>query len=289
MARRIDLTGENVTRKQRKGRQYGTKTDLSSTTVDRGDTHWMNSSRVSIDGVLDVTGQTTISGALNVSGTTTLSGSTTIAGPTGITGALTIAGSMDVTGPSTFAGTLDITGDTSVAGNFEIIAGGLFKAGASVINPDGSAKFGLFDIAANGNLISKGSLSIEGVTTLKNDLNVTTGGKITAGNVSIDPSVLSGAVTFANGTRLAQTPNGAQFEMAGGGAVTVSPGQADMGVIGGGAVFATSAAARLQAGSAYMEVTATGLINMVGLPTTALPPNLHINASGTIYKSTWTP
>lgn len=159
MARRIDLTGENVTRARRKGQQYGTKTDLSSTAVDRGDTHWMNDSRVSIDGVLDVTGLTTISGTLNVSGTTTLSGATTIAGPTGITGALTIAGQLDVTGPTTLAGTLGITGDTSVTG----------------------------------------ALDIEGITTLTGNMDVIGGGKITVGNVILSPSAANGGVEFAGG------------------------------------------------------------------------------------------
>jgi hypothetical protein len=165
MARVVDLTGENVSRKRRKDRQYGTKTDLSSTTVDRGDTHWMNSSRVSIDGVLDVTGLTTISGTLNVSGTTTLSGSTTIAGPTGITGALTIAGSTDITGPltvqgvTTISGELDVTGDTTISGA----------------------------LGVDGTLNITGTTTLAGVTTLKNDLNVTTGGKIKAGNIEIRP------------------------------------------------------------------------------------------------------
>lgn len=158
MARVTDLTGENISRQRRKDRRYGTKTDMSSTSVDRGDTHWMNESRVSIDGLLDVTGLTTISGALNVSGTTTLSGATTIAGPTGITGALTIAGLLDVTGPTTMAGTLDITGDTSITGllditgrttisnDLELLAGGLFKAGVTKIEPTGKATFGAFVI-----------------------------------------------------------------------------------------------------------------------------------------------
>lgn len=126
------------------------------------------------NGGLDVTGTATISGVLNVSGQTTLSGVTTIAGPTGITGPLTVQGTMDV------------TGKTTIGGNFEIVAGGLFKAGESVINPDGSAKFGLFDIAANGDLKSKGSLSIEGPTSLKSDLTVEAGKKIKLGGLVLE-------------------------------------------------------------------------------------------------------
>lgn len=271
MARRIDLTGENVTRKRRKDRQYGTKTDLASTTVERGNTHWTSDSRVSVDGVLDVTGTTTISGALNVSGTTTLSGATTIAGPTGITGALTIAGQLDVTGPTTLAGTLGITGDTSITG----------------------------------------ALDIEGITTLTGDMDVIGGGKITVGNTILSPGAANGGVEFASGggiggnagTVAMRGSANAGFlalstEVASvfGGASFIDVKHADT----------TISSALINLNSPQTSVNGnlvvTGTADVTGyawfrgrgfyltdLPSTPNPPNLHITSLGQVFRSTWTP
>lgn len=172
MARRIDLTGENVTRERRKERSYGTKTDLASATVERGTTHWTEGSNVNIDGFLGVAGTMTVTGTLNASGDINLSGSTEITGPLDITGATTIGGSLSVTGPTTLDGVLDIGGNTTITGTLGIqgdtsITGKLDVTGPTAI---------------------KGTLGIEGITTLKNDLNVTSGGKIKAGNLEIEPA-----------------------------------------------------------------------------------------------------
>lgn len=267
MAEKINLRSSKVKEQKRRVADYGTETPLSSTAVERGSTRWLSGSTVVIEGLLDVTGLTAISGTLNVSGTTTLSGSTTIAGPTGITGALTIAGAtsitgkLDVTGPTTLAGALDITGDTTVAGKLDV----------------------------SGPMATKGALSVEGVTTLKNDLTVTTGGKIKAGNVTIDPSVLSGALTFTNGTRLAQTPNGAQLESVGGGAVTVSPGQADLGIIGGGAVIANAAGVTLIGTqisvTGKLIVTNGARFDGITQGSAGTPANVHIDSQGNLWRA----
>lgn len=183
MARRIDLTGENVTRERRKQRSYGTKTDLASATVERGTTHWTEGSNVNIDGFLGVAGTMTVTGTLNASGDINLSGSTEITGPLDITGATTIGGSLSVTGPTTLDGVLDIGGNTTITGTLGIqgdtsITGKLDVTGPTAI---------------------KGTLGIEGVTTLKNDLNVTSGGKIKAGNLEIEPAN-GGQINFTGGS-----------------------------------------------------------------------------------------
>lgn len=189
MARVVDLTGENVTRERRKQRTYGTKTDLASSTIDRGNTHWTQGSRVSIDGLLDIDGTATVSGVLSVTGTLNgsgdinLSGSTEITGPLDITGATTIGGSLEVTGPTTLDGVLDIGGDTTITGTLAV-------DGPTTIS-------GKLDVT--GAMSTKGTLSVEGVTTLKNDLNVTSGGKIKAGNLEIEPAN-GGQINFTGGS-----------------------------------------------------------------------------------------
>ncbi|ASN38856.1 hypothetical protein CGQ24_07415 [Arthrobacter sp. 7749] len=285
MARQTDLTGENMTRQRRKDRQYGTKTDLSSTTVDRGDTHWMNSSRVSIDGVLDVTGLTTISGTLNVSGTTTLSGSTTIAGPTGITGALTIAGSMSVTGPSTFTGTLGINGATTIAGKLDVT---------------GPTKLaGTLDITGNTKIT--GLLDITGKTTIRNDLELLSGGMFKAGVTKIEPT---GKATFGSfiidpaSDRLIQAPGGWLFTdgldslglaSSGSSSVNLNSSYAELNYKGSSVVRAEAGTINLNAPQTSVNgnLVGTGTAKLTALTTGAAgtPANIHIDSSGRLWRA----
>lgn len=140
-------------------------------------------------------------GALQVTGTAT------------ITGTLESNGVLNANGVNNLRGENHLIGPTDVAGNFEIIAGGQFKAGDSLIYPDGSAKFGALGIASDGRMTAGlfelrpdgsadfGTLGIaaDGTLTVRNDVNVTTGGKIKAGNVEIDPTG-SGTIRTANGS-----------------------------------------------------------------------------------------
>lgn len=183
MAKLNNLTSNKVQERKRQVRTYGTKTDLSSSTIDRGNTHWTTGSRVSIDGLLDVDGTMNVTGTLNGSGDINLSGTTEITGPLDITGSTTIGGSLNVTGPTTLDGVLDIGGNTTITGTLGIqgdtsITGKLDVTGPTAI---------------------KGTLGIEGVTTLKNDLNVTAGGKIKAGNLEIEPAN-GGQINFTGGS-----------------------------------------------------------------------------------------
>lgn len=178
MAKLNDLTSNKVQERKRQVRTYGTKTDLASTVVERGSTHWAEGSNVHIDGLLGVAGTATVSGTLrvtglldvtgtfngsgtnnldgtnnlsgdnNLTGPTEISGSLDVTGPTTIDGVLTINGDTTITGllavdgPTTISGTLDIEGATTVASDFEIISGGLFKSGVTTIEPTGKATFG---------------------------------------------------------------------------------------------------------------------------------------------------
>lgn len=168
MARRFDLTGskDKIQRRNAQRDTYGNQTPLSSTAVERGETHWMDGSYVRIDGLLDVngtatvggtlsvtgtlnasgqinlSGSTAITGPLNVTGTTTIGGNTNITGELNVTGPTTLDGITDIGGDTTITGLLDITGDTTVDGNFEILGNGLFKAGETQIEPTGKATFG---------------------------------------------------------------------------------------------------------------------------------------------------
>ena len=210
------------------------------------------------NGGLNVTGTATITGTLQADGTIALTGTLTQSGPSTFTGATGITGPLTVTGATHLNGTTDVAGNTTVTGDFTTV----------------------------GPMKTTGTLSVEGVTMLKNDLNVTTG-KIVAGGVTVDPSYLSGSVKFSNGSYVAATPNGAQMVKGStGGAVTVSDAQADIGVAGGGSVIAKSTEARITFGTKAFIQNSTGTY-FSGLPTTTSPGNLYVSpTTGQVFRST---
>lgn len=159
MANKINLRSSKVRQSKRQLATYGTQTPLSSAAVERGSTRWLDGSRVDIEGVLNLIGKMIASGVVDVTGT--LNGS----GTNNFDGTNNLSGENHLTGPT------DITGDTTVSGKLDV----------------------------TGPMATKGTLSVEGITTLKSDLNVTAGGKIKAGTVTLDPAS-GGKVGFANGS-----------------------------------------------------------------------------------------
>lgn len=294
MARVVDLTGENITRQRRKERNYGTKTDLASTVVERGSTHWAEGSNVHIDGLLGVAGTATVSGTLSVTGTLNASGSINLSGSTGITGPLnvtgtttiggntsitgelvvtgpttldgildiggdtTITGLLAVDGPTTISGTLDIEGVTTVAADFEIVAGGLFKSGVTTIEPTGKATFG---------------------------------------SVIIDPASPR-MIQSPSGWMTANGPDSVGLSSSNTSSVNLNGTYADLNYAGTSRVVARAGAIDLTTAkvnvSGQLDVTGFTWLRGAGLyfpgiPTTAYPPNLHITSGGQVFRSTWTP
>lgn len=247
MARLNDLTSNKVQERKRQVRTYGTKTDLASSTIDRGNTHWTQGSRVSIDGLLDVDGTMNVTGTLNGSGDINLSGSTEITGPLDITGATTIGGSLEVTGPTTLDGVLDIGGNTTITGTLDV-------TGPTTI---------------------KGTLGIEGVTTLKSDLNVITGGKIKAGQTTIEPT---GKATFGS---FIIDPNSAKLIEAPGGYV-ISNGADQVGLSS-----SSSSSVTLNSGSAVLDHK--GQYVRVELGQTTVSNQLKVNSTPIKAASQLTP
>jgi len=210
-------------------------------------------------------------GGLNVTGTATITGTLQADGTIAFTGTLTQSG------PSTFTGTTNLNGPTNINGA-TTIAGNVTSTGTFTNNGPTNL---------NGATKTTGTLSVEGVTTLKNDLNVTTG-KVKAGNVTIDPSYLSGSVKFANGTNLASTPNGAQMTEPGGGVVAVGAGQATLTstVGGGGYVIANTLSSTLGTSGGASVSTYAGGVQVFGLPTkSGVTANIYMDpATSNLYR-----
>lgn len=299
-----DQTGENVTKNNRKNRNLGTKTDLASTTTERGNTHWTDGSNVNIDGflgvagtqrvtgLLDVTGTFNGSGTNNLDGTNNLSGDNNLTGPTEISGSLDVTGSttidgvltingdtsitglLEVTGDTTISGTLDIEGNTTVASDFEIIAGGLFKSGVTKIEPTGKATFG--DVI----------IDPESIYLIK-----TPGGYI-SGTGADD-------ITLASSSTSSVSLNNSRAELSYGSTVKVTADSTKAELrFGTSLVKARAGAIDLTASKTWVsgEMQINGIARFQAsqvfapnLPTTGNPPNLHLTSGGQFYRSTWTP
>lgn len=250
------------------------QTPLSSTAVERGSTRWLSGSNVQIEGILDV------AGAFNASGVTTISGALTIAGQTGITGPLTIqgvtdiAGQLNVTGPTTLdgdteiGGLLDITGKTTIRNDLELLAGGLFKAGQTKIEPTGKATFGNV-------IIDPASIY----------LIKTPGGWVSgtgADDITLASSA-SGSVSM-NSARTALDYKGAASVLLDDTVSELKFGTRYLRVNANG--VAISDALRINTGTTYFEVS-QGKLRCTALPTTALAPNVYMDGSGNFFRSTF--
>lgn len=277
-------------------RTYGTKTDLASTVVERGSTHWAEGSNVHIDGLLGVAGTATVSGTLRVtglldvtgtfngSGTNNLDGTNNLSGDNNLTGPTEISGSLDVTGPTTIDGVLTINGDTSITGLLDV-TGDTTLAG--LVDITGNTTI-TGDLDVDGPTTITGTLGIEGVTTLKNDLNVTSGGKIKAGNLEIEPAN-GGQINFLNGAIASSALAGlginhnTQIQLL---APTIDL-RATSTIIQGNLSILGAITGALNASG--VATFSNAQVWLTALPSTGNPPNLHITSGGRIYRSTWTP
>lgn len=307
MVKRTNLRSQNVTKRQRQVNSYGTQTPLSSAAVERGSTRWLSGSRVDIEGILNLIGTGNFTGTVNVGGVLD------------VTGTLNGSGVTNLSGTNNFSGVNHLTGPTDVAGNFEIIAGGQFKSGESIIYPDGSAKFGALGIASDGTMqaglfelrpdgsANFGTLEIlaDGTLNVSNDINVLNLGRIKAGHVEIWPDNIG----MQNGG-ITSGPTGFRFTGTGGRDAVLESigGQAQIVTGSGEQVIARAGAIDLNAAKIWINgsVEASGradwrgqsyfhagvsilstVFNLTALPTTTQKANLYADPStGRVYRST---
>jgi len=258
----LSLGNLDQIRQQQHRDQYATP--LNGASVGSGGMRFYNEGqlRVENDGGLVVVGSAEIIGRMIGSGTLDWSGIVNISGP------LVVQDGGSVT-----IGSIEFLPDGSASFNTLTIGpDGTLETGSAKINPDGSADFGEFSIAANGDLVSKGTLDIEGNATLKADLDVTTG-KIKAGSMTIDPDLFGGSVQFTAGGYLSGTASGPQLT----------------GPSGNSFVFTRSGLAGIQAAKielvgttevqGSLKVTAPGSISGV-------EPNVYFDGNGQLRKIT---
>ncbi|WPR65256.1 hypothetical protein SLW73_02645 [Glutamicibacter protophormiae] len=271
MAKKIDLRSPKVREQKRQVATYGTQTPLSSTAVERGSTRWLDGSNVSIEGLLSVSGTLNASGSINLSGSTGITGPLNVTGTTTIGGNTNITGELNVTGPTTLdgdtdiGGLLDITGKTTIRNDLELLAGGLFKAGQTKIEPTGKATFGNVTIDPASIYLIK-----------------TPGGWV-SGTGADD-------ITLASSASASVSLNSARAELDYKGVkVTARAGAIDLTApdVNVGGKLNVSGISTLTG-----RVITKERVVMQNTPTssnTALVPNVHMDSNGFISRTTWTP
>ncbi|MCB9988796.1 MAG: tail fiber domain-containing protein [Rhodospirillales bacterium] len=149
---------------------------------------------VTLGSTLGVTGATTLS-TLNATGAvdfdSTLNVDSTISG--GVDNVVDIADGLDVTGDTSLGGTLDVASDVNVnGGKFTIDS----ATGNTAIAGDVNVGAGNFTVTgATGNTDIAGTLTVDGITTLNNNLNVVGG----ASAVDFDGTLnVDGTTTITN-------------------------------------------------------------------------------------------
>lgn len=138
-----------------------------------------------------VYGTLTIVGQLNGDGTITWTGVLDQTGPTNLRGPVAITGE---TGTLTVDAETLLQGLTRILADLQVEAGGQIKVGNVLLTPLGGGRVEV------------------GIGTAKVILDGATG-KITAGELSIDPTAGGGAVEFANGASLRSSPGSQRVDL----------------------------------------------------------------------------
>lgn len=185
---------------QRKVDQLARQTQLANASVTRGRV------RIASAEGLVVEGSARISGVLNGDGSMSWTGPVEFVGPVTITGNVTRSGTENATGATTLNGLTTINGDLIVNSSSQMTVNGPLEIrGATditgnatvdgLLTVNGDAIFNTSsNMTVNGPLNVKGTTTISGATnmngqtTVQGDLDVTGGGTIQAGAVTVSPA-----------------------------------------------------------------------------------------------------
>lgn len=232
--RRLDLLALDFAEQKRLVRQLLTQAPIGYSSVSQGALRIASNEGLlvqgsaKVEGWLVVTGTERVTGTLEVQGRLIASGAIDLSGPTTITGATSITGDTDISGRLRASGAIELNGPTKITGETEIT----------------------------------GNTKITGDTTLTGNLEVRDDGKITVGEMVIDPAG-GGQVTFPGGARVR-----------GGGSGGVEVRQGDYSAV------VTSAGASIGRPGRSISVTEAG-IQLLGVPTGSPGPEYQ---AGVYYR-----
>lgn len=171
-----------------------------------------------------------------------VTGSADIIGELIARGIITFSGTLTQSGPSTFNGETTLNGLTHINGDTDVT--------------------GKFDV--DGPMTTTSTLDVEGVTTIKNDLNIADSGRIKVGNTIINPVSADGGIDFesgggvaaASGTVLVKGTGNAGLITSDGISIFAGPNSVDVGasdVTIRGPLYATGLTSTSNAANVYFD------------------------------------
>ena len=120
-------------------------------------------------GLLNVGGKATLSSGLTVTGDTTFNGAVTLSNTLAVTSATTLSSTLAVTGAATLSNTLAVAGATTLSSTLAV-TGAATLSSTLAVSGDLSVNTDKFKVtASSGNLISKGSLTMDGFANFANN------------------------------------------------------------------------------------------------------------------------
>lgn len=175
-----------------------------------------------------------------------------------VKGVANISGTLNGSGTFNWTGDVNVTGPTKLGGN-TTVSGKLDVTGA---------------------MATKSTLSVEGITTLKNDLRVVSGGKVTVGGMTLDPTAEGGSIIFSGG-------GGVQGQ----GGTYAAKGAGNAGFISNTTASVFAGASQVDVKNASIDLTSPRvnvsgnlwLSNILNITSAA---NMHVSATGAVYRST---
>lgn len=187
-------------------------------------------------------------------------GGLSITGTAEVIGALIGSGQLTWTGNVSFTGPVDLEGDVAITKTLDVTAGAVFR---STLNTVGASAFG-------GTVSIVGALRLRSETTLEDDLTVTSGGKITVGNMKIGEGTHGSGkgISFTNGGAVSANSNSVEVYAASGGLLSVGTGSSAL-YHGANGVIADGSGVR---------VSGAGV-------NTGLTPNVHMDATGRLWRT----
>ena len=124
---------------------------------------------ISGTGLLNVGGAATLSSGLTVTGASTFNGAATLSNTLAVTGATTLSSTLALTGAATLSNTLAVAGVTTLSSTLAV-TGAATLSSTLALTGDLSVNTDKFKVtASNGNLTSKGSLTMDGVANFANN------------------------------------------------------------------------------------------------------------------------
>lgn len=175
MVARDDLRTSELQKLARRVDQLARKVTTGFSSITRGQLRIASNEGLLVQGSAKIEGWLIVTGTERVTGTLSVEGHLVVGGDMDFTGPMVVKGTAKFTGPLSIDGPTKIKGDTDITG--DVTTSGKFSNSGTFENKGPSNFIGPMKIV--------GTAEITGKTSLKNDLEIATGGRLVAGAVTL--------------------------------------------------------------------------------------------------------